>query len=228
MKCPDAKHVFVSLAVLGATSSPALADANNANQVAQAIGKQISTQFLNHDGDHRDGDHREHEHRDDNHRDNHHDEYHHDGQHFGNDGWNQQQAQHDNHERAEQWQRQQQQEAYQHQLHEAREHSGWGNGWYTPRNGGFGQFYNRPHLSYRFIFENDAEDWLDDNAYITLDRWALANFDYYHWGRLDTREYEQSRRYFWRLADLNEDGFVSNYEWRFFCDHYAHQQYGYR
>ncbi len=224
MKCPDAKHVFVSLAVLGAAGSPAFADANNANQVAQAIGKQISTQFLNHDGEHHGENSRE-EHHGNDRRDY---PQHNEGRRFGNgERDNQQQVQHENHERAEEWQRQQQQEAYQHQRHEAREHSGWSNGWYVQRNDSFGQFTNRP-LTYRFVLENDAEGWLDNDAYYTLDRWALANFDYYHWGRLDAREYEQSRRYFWRLADLNQDGFISNYEWRFFCNHYARQQYGYR
>lgn len=252
MKSPNTKRfvklVFVSLGTLTIAGLPARAEPNtSANIVGQAIGKQFSSQFLNHDADRHDGGRR-----DDKNNDTHHDDGHHEnrqnevwhqnnGMHQNNDEhqnygqrFDDHQHEHEAHEQADQWQRAQQQayqrQAYEHQLHEAREHNGWSSGWSVPWQGGYAsrQYYDRPHLSYQFIFQNNAEDWLDDDAYLTLDHWALANFDYYHWGRLDGDQYERSRRYFWQLADLNRDGFISNFEWRFFCNHYARQQYGYR
>ena len=53
-----------------------------------------------------------------------------------------------------------------------------------------------------------------------LNRWALWNFDYDRDGYLSRREYERSQIAFWRAADRNGDGRVTNREWDWFCDRY--------
>jgi hypothetical protein len=62
-----------------------------------------------------------------------------------------------------------------------------------------------------------------------IDRWALVNFDFNRDGRLDRREYALSQRVFFDLADRNNDGVISDKDWRKFIDKYAYRNdIGYR
>ncbi len=66
-----------------------------------------------------------------------------------------------------------------------------------------------------------------------LGRWALVNFDFNRDGRLDPREYQLSQRAFFDLADRNNDGVISDKDWRKFIDNYAYRndigyRYGYK
>lgn len=89
--------------------------------------------------------------------------------------------------------------------------NGW-NGWYR------GNLPWRDERRWRNGW--NGENWLDGRAMALLSRWSLWNFDYNRDGVLNRYEYEESQRRFWRLADRDGDGRVSNGEWDRFCDRY--------
>jgi hypothetical protein len=108
-----------------------------------------------------------------------------------------------------------------------------GRGWDRDRDGDHDRRDHRQDWGRNDNRWNNNSSWNNGYRYggerNILGRWALVNFDFNRDGRLDPREYHLSQRAFYDLADRNNDGFISEKDWRKFTDKYAYRNdVGYR